>query len=155
MKIALVAINPNPRAPIGDINRLLDEALGQTGFAGRALRSLADYPPAKPWKGRTPSRGPRKGGRRTGNLGRNWRLLTPATNRGTRVWGTTNRTRYGIYVQGPQPGVIRQRQTPNMRDRGWPNITRVGRQTWTFYGYRVRRILMQDDPRIRHPRMGR
>jgi hypothetical protein len=143
------SINPNPKEPIADPTALLEIALGQAGFAGRSLRDLANYPPAQPWKSRPPTRGPRRGGRRTGNLGRNWRLFNNLK-RERWEWGTRNATRYAIYVEGPVPGKPRQRQVPNMRQRGWPNITRVGRQNWTFYRYRVIRILMQNDPGLRY-----
>ncbi len=149
VEVAFVAINPKPKEPIADPSALLEQILGSAGFSGRVNRELATYPPAQPWKSRVPKKGPRKGGRRTGTLGRNWRIYVEQR-RDTWQFGTRNRTAYAIHVEGPVPGEEKRRQTQTMRDRGWPNITRVGRQAWVLYNYRVRRVLMQRDPNLRY-----
>lgn len=90
------------------------------GFEGQ--RRLQKYPAAQPWKGPTPKSGLRKGGRRTGTLGRNWKLAAKSKYSIT----IQNMTPYGVHVQGPPDGPRGARQTANMAARGWPNVKTVG-----------------------------
>lgn len=92
-------------------------------FAFEAQRELQDYPPAMPWKNPPPRTGLRKGGRRTGTLGRNWKI----GGRSQLAIQVTNNTPYGSYVQGPAGKSGKAGgQTQVMADRGWPNVTEVG-----------------------------
>lgn len=153
MPLQLVAINPRPKAVIANIEQRLDEILGAgAGFAGSSLRDLATYPPARPWKRRPPRKGPRAGGRRTGTLGRNWKLRV-AKPRDQWTWSTLNGTRYAVYVEGPNPGEIRRRQTPAMAARDWPSITSVAEKNWRTARPLVIRVLTQRDPRLTYPRL--
>lgn len=91
-------------------------------FAFEGQRFLQAYPPAQPWKGPTPMSGLRKGGRRTGTLGRNWKIAGRTVN----SIEIRNTTPYGVHVQGDPKGGRGSRQTPNMAARGWPNIVDAG-----------------------------
>lgn len=92
-------------------------------FAFEAQRELKTYPPARPWK-RPPTSGIRKGGRRTGTLGKNWRL----GRRGLDSIEVVNNTPYGSYVQGPTGKSGKAGgQTAVMADRGWPSVTNVAK----------------------------
>lgn len=91
-------------------------------LADDIVKRMSVYPTAQPWKSRTPKTGLRKGGRRTGNYGRNWRKV----NRSKGAVDVINPIRYAVWVGGPNdkgPG-----QTSNMKRRGWPSITDVGRE---------------------------
>lgn len=91
-------------------------------FADDVVSQMAKYPPAQPWKSRTPKSGLRRGGKRTGNLGRGWRKV----NRSKGTLDIVNLTPYAVWVEGPKEG-NGPRQTRVMRNRGWQSITDVGR----------------------------
>lgn len=147
--LRLQAIVPK-RAPISDgIRALLTQALGPIGFQGAVIDDLSDYPEARPWKSRPPTSGPRRGGRRTGTLGRNWRPRGPRLTAQGLVTEARNDTDYAIHVQGPPKGRKGRRQTKVMRDRGWPNVTTVGHNQWRRTHPEVVRILTQRDRRLR------
>jgi hypothetical protein len=101
-------------------------------FGGEMVRTMADYPEARPWKSRPPRTGPRAGGRRTGQLGRNWK-----TRHGPSFIEVFNDVGYPGYVEGYAKGAKGQRQTRVMRARGWQRIDEEGRRVWSKY---VRRI---------------
>lgn len=127
-----------------NIEKLLDQAIGVRGFSGEMVRVMANYPPARPWRSRPPRTGPRAGGRRTGNLGRGWRMLR----RGQLHWVTFNLVEYVGFVQGFRRG--RPRQTRVMQQRGWQQVDTEAQRVWERRGYRrtVVRILTQRDPRL-------
>ncbi|KKM07536.1 hypothetical protein LCGC14_1732910 [marine sediment metagenome] len=133
-----------------NLEALIDVQLAQSGFAGNMIREMADYPAAKPWKGPTPKKGLRKGGRRTGGLGRGWKL---STHKRGRLIIVDNKVVYGIHVQGPRPGKRGKRQTKVMRDRNWPNITDTTKRVWRAPRRAIIRILQQRDSRIRRRRL--
>lgn len=92
-------------------------------FAFEAQRDLQKYPAAQPWKSTPPKSGPRKDGRRTGTLGKNWGITAKT---GTSIT-VSNHTPYASYVQGPKDKGGREGgQIANMRERGWPNVSDVG-----------------------------
>lgn len=93
-------------------------------FGFEAQRLLQAYPPAQPWKN-PPKSGIRKGGKRTGDLGKNWRIGRP-----TQTYiEVRNNTPYGSYVQGPTDKSGKAGgQTAVMAARGWPSVTDVGKQ---------------------------
>lgn len=150
------------RQPIatGNLIALLQQEVGALGFAGEMVRRMSDYPPARPWRSRPPTKGPRKGGRRTGAYGRGWRIgaerdLTQTGGGGFRITGSArNRVHYAVFVGGPRPGAYRRRQTDVMRSRGWPSITFEARRGWAKYRPRVVRILTQRDRRLQARRLG-
>jgi len=154
--LRLRAIRPR-EFPLATDNMLalIDEELGRRGFAGGVIEDLANYPAALPWKGPTPKSGPRKDGRRTGTLGRNWRIVRLERTRARRSVEVANQTPYAVYVEGPPRGGQGQRQTANMRERGWPNITAVARKRWAEHQPIIVRILAQRDPRLRRRPMPR
>lgn len=152
MPLRLIAIQPS-RLPMADNTMELVEAqIGALGFARDVINDLANYPPAQPWTSRPPRTGPRAGGRRTGTLGRNWRLPSSlrTVRRGTeRRVEVVNLTEYAVYVQGPPDGPEGARQTPVMAARNWPNITEVAQRRWAEHEGVVVRIITQQDPRLR------
>lgn len=165
--ITIRAITPR-RLPMATNTRaLLEEQLGRTGFAGKVIDDLANYPPQQPRVGERQSLGRRAGNRlkkrafirrgyrRTGRLGKGWRF-GPYNGRVRRrgadlVVEVVNRVPYGIPVQGPRPGAIRRRQTDEMYRRRWPNVTEVSRRRWREHRQLVVRILAQRDPRQAYP----
>lgn len=147
------------RGPIGDPTAQLEALLGQAGFAGAIIRRMANYPPQGPTYGARQSLGVRagartrkrtyvgrKGYRRTGTLGRNWRLLGVGRSGGYIISTVSNRTPYGVYVEGPEDGDKGRRQTAVMRDKGWPNITAASRAEWARWRPRVVRVLVTPPP---------
>lgn len=97
-------------------------------FAFEFTHAMQEYPPWMPWK-RPPTSGPRKGGRRTGNYGRQW--FQTFSSGGNRSWVTVlnhveeNGRQYGIYVGGPKRGVRGRRQAKAMAARGWVSSSTV------------------------------
>lgn len=143
--------------------QLVEEQLGASGFAGDVLHDLAEYPPQEPAAGERQSLGRRfgnrrpkrayiaRGYRRTGTLGRGWRLRGPKR-RGTAILvEVVNRVSYSVHVQGPNPGEPGERQTDDMERRGWASITTVARQRWRERRAAVIRILNNKDQRLRFP----
>lgn len=87
-------------------------------FARDFQREMSEYPPPRPWQGRTPKTGPRADGQRTGRYGLGWQsepILTPLT------VTIVNRVPYARYVGGPH-GV----QRDYLAARGWNSIDDIG-----------------------------
>lgn len=144
---------------------LVERALNETGFAGDMIRAMANYPQQETTTGASVSLGARfgnrkrkgsktgrKGYKRTGTLGRGWKI-------GRRRRGATitsievlNRVAYAVHVQGPRKGQKGRRQTADMRRRGWPNITSESRRVWRKHRPGIIRIINQRDPRVRRSR---
>lgn len=132
---------------------LVDRELAS--FGGEMVRRMAKYPPQQPPIGSRQSIGRRFGSRlakrayirrgykRTGRLGRNWRI------RGQRPGyiRVGNNVEYSVYVQGPLPGEPRRRQTAVMTAKGWQSITTVVNAVWPRYRARLVYVLAQ--PRAR------
>lgn len=160
------------KEPIGEANvaKLLEDALGSTGFAGAMANRMSKYPQKREAIGARSSLGKGfgsafrkrkvlgrgRGYRRTGRYGRDWgshiRLIRGADS----IAGETrNNVRYAVYVggpaQGPAPGT---RQAAVMAEIGWPNITRESQQEWNRWRPRIIRVLTQRDPRITRRRYG-
>jgi hypothetical protein len=137
VEVKLIPIKPS-RAPVGTkgLARELDAAL-ETEFARAVIDEMTKYPPVTPWKNGFPKKGPRRGGRRTGRLGRNWRI----TGR-RRAYSITveNPVDYAIHVEGPRPGRKGRRQTIVFKRRGWPNISTVSKKHWRRTERAVTRI---------------
>jgi hypothetical protein len=125
--------------------KLVERALSQTGFAGDMIRSMADYPGQQ----RTVS-----GYRRTGGLGRGWKIGRRRRGKTVTSIEVLNRVRYAVHVQGPRRGAKGRRQTREMRRRGWPNITTESKRVWRRHRPGIVRIITQRDPRVRRRRSG-
>lgn len=131
-------------APIGtdNIDALVQQYLGASGFAGAMISRMARYPAQRPTTYR-----------RTGDLGRNWRLRGPRRS-GTRIIAeAVNNIPYAVYVEGPRTGGRGQRQTDVMRRKGWQNVTDETRREWPRHRLRIVRIFTQQDPRMRRRRI--
>lgn len=129
------------RAPVSadNLTQLIEQYLGATGFAGDMIREMADYPPQQPTSYR-----------RTGTIGRNWRLDGPRRTATAITAGASNKTKYDVYVQGPKDGSgPGRRQTKVMRSKGWKNITDVTKAVWPKHRVRIVRVLTQHDPAVR------
>lgn len=74
----------------------------------KTLNDLQKYPPALPWKSPPPKTGLRKGGKRTGTLGRNWSMHKSVSG----SVEVSNETPYADWVQG-------EHQTHVMAQRNW------------------------------------
>lgn len=141
----VVAIRPRGEIiATQNLQKLIDAELGLRGFAGEMIRVMADYPAFIPWTSTPPKSGPRRGGRRTGNLGRGWRMRRTAA----LAYEVTNRVPYVGFVQGFRRG--RPRQTAVARSRNWQQIDTETQRVWHRRGYRrnIVRILTQRDPRL-------
>lgn len=74
------------------------------------------YPPWRPWSSRPPASGPRRGGRRTGALGKSWEYNVGALGSGSIALRVQSKgVKYARYVQG-------RNQTRVMRGRGWKTV---------------------------------
>lgn len=155
MGLRFEAIRPRTLPIATNVDDLIDEELGRRGFAGAVVSDLSNYPAAQPWKSRPPTKGPRKGGRRTGTLGRNWRIGRITRQRNRRSIEVVNRTDYAVHVQGPAWGPKNRRQTAEMKSRNWPNVSEVGQARWREFRPIIVRILEARDPRLRRPRFTR
>lgn len=123
MPVELRAILPRRAAvpPAQQIRRGIDRFLRD--FAFGVVREMQEYPPARPWKHRPPSSGPRKGGRRTGFYGREWGV---GVRFGANRVEVVNRAVYAVYVGGPVPGRgPGRRQAHALRARGWKSVSDV------------------------------
>lgn len=152
--IQLTAIVPK-YAPIGDPTQQLLALMGQAGFAGGMIRRMADYPPQQPAFGARQSTGRKYGSRapkraaigprqyrRTGTLGRNWRVTRFGIVGDDFVAGVDNQTPYAVYVQGPATGPgPGTRQTEVMRSKGWQNITDEANEEWARWRPQVVNVL--------------
>lgn len=140
--LRIVAINPNPRVQLNPttISAAIGREMARLGadLVGR----MAKYPPQQPTDYR-----------RTGNLGRNWRMRVYGlgridvynsatstgavrTKRGRRrrsrgVASAARRRPYAVYVQGPKTGnAPGTRQAAVMAGKGWSNITDEANTAW-------------------------
>ncbi len=101
-------------------------------FMTQVQADLKQYPPARPWK-HPPKSGPRKGGRRTGDLGRGWGLNRQDS--GNTVTITlANPVSYATYVQGP-------RQARAMHIRGWEKVETPARKRWREAKPRIEKVI--------------
>lgn len=143
MPLRVRAINPTPAPPIDTrAPGLVAGELGPApiGFAGEMIRRMADYPGQR----ETVS-----GYIRTGDLGRGWKMERFRRTANTLSVDVVNRVGYAGHVQGRKRGRKGERQTREMRRRGWPNIEDTTRNVWRIFRPRVIRILSQRDPRLR------
>ncbi len=131
-------------APIGTDNlaNLIQAQLGATGFAGAMIRRMADYPAQRPTSYR-----------RTGSLGRNWRMRGPRNTGNQIIVEATNTTGYAVFVEGPKTGGRGHQQAAVMKKKGWPNITDAAAAEWPKHQASIARILTQQDPRVRRRRI--
>lgn len=133
------------------LRKLADPSLARSvdaelsSFGGEMVRRMAKYPPDIPPIGQRQSLGIRAGNRlpkrafirrgykRTGRLGRNWRI------RGQRPGyiRVGNNVYYSVFVQGPLPGQPGRRQTAVMTRRGWQSITTEVNAAWPKYRDRI------------------
>lgn len=134
--------------------------LGQSGFAGAMIRKMSDYPPQQPPSGAGVSLGKRAGARtrkgarvgrkpyrRTGTLGRNWKMSRLGTAGDDMMSETTNLVPYAVYVEGEPDAPEGQRQTPVMAAKGWPNVRDAALAEWANYSPAIVRLLTQRDGR--------
>lgn len=143
--IELTAIVPQHEV-IGDPTQQLLALMGEAGFAGNMIRRMADYPPQQPafnsrqstgraYGSRAPKRaafGPRQY-RRTGTLGRNWRITQFGIVGSDFVAGIANLTDYAGFVQGAPDGPPGARQTAVMASKGWQNLRDEGLAEWAIW----------------------
>lgn len=100
-------------------------------WGGRVVNRMASYPAQQPTTYR-----------RTGTLGRNWRLRF-GTENGLIFAAAVNATRYAPFVQGPKDGPRGARQTAVMASKGWQSVSTIGRQEWRASSRRIRDLLKQ------------
>jgi hypothetical protein len=106
-------------------------------FGGDVIREMSKYPPQLPWKHGEPKSGPRRGGRRTGKYGQNWRFgnVRPG------LVEVINQIPYAVPVGGPKDGPKGKRQARAMAARGWPNITDVADRIWAKHRPAIQRVI--------------
>ncbi len=139
--LGLRAIPPSGRRRRFDPQRMVTQVDQQlVRFIGEANRDLATYPPIQPWAHGYPKSGPRKGGRRTGTYGRNWRIMRHQTGKSILL---ANPTSYGWYVGGPLRGPKGRRQARFQTRRGWASVTTAGSRLWPPYAGRITRIIQR------------
>ena len=127
-----------PPVATDTVFKLVQRELGLAGFAGDMIRAMANYPAQQPTSYR-----------RTGNLGRGWKIGRRVRSRQTTSIEVLNRVRYAVRVQGPRRGRKGRRQTAAMRQRGWPDITTESKRVWRRHRPGIIRIITQRDPRVR------
>lgn len=129
MPLGLVAIRPK-RFDIVNIDRpALERANRQ--YALDIGKKMADYPPQRP-----------STYRRTGDYGRGW--FAPGSIKASASEVTlVNRIPYAVYVGGPKYGGRGkgERQTTDMRKRGWKSISDVARSEKKRYVQLVNKAL--------------
>jgi len=130
MPLRIIAIVPKSTKVVNTQLQGLAISREMIAIGADLHQSMAKYPPARPWKSRPPPRGPRRGGRRTGFLGRNWQVKVRREGAVVVEVEVSNKTPYAVYVQGPRRGGKGERQTKVMRDRGWQNITTITQVVW-------------------------
>lgn len=118
MVISLVAILPkhkvsSSKAAREGLNRVLLE------FRRNSMQGLQKYPKWQPWKN-PPKSGPRAGGKRTGNLGRNWKTVEHIKGESITI---SNGVPYAKYVQGTN-----KTQARALAARGWPRVDEIGKK---------------------------
>lgn len=136
--IELRAITPTK--PVGRAPNPVEMAHRLRDYAISVSNRMQDYPPLQSWKGSYPKSGVRKGGKRTGKLGRTWSIEknTPAHTI------LSNATFYAGHVEGYKGrGDGGTHQTAFMAARGWPSITTVSREEWVKHLPRVRSAFRQ------------
>lgn len=152
--ISVTAIIPTHEV-IGDPTQQLLALMGQAGFAGNLVRRMADYPPQQPaysarqslgrtYGSRAPKRaaiGPRQY-RRTGDLGRGWRVGEFGIVGNDFVASIVNLVSYAGYVQGDPDGPDGARQTEVMRSKGWQNIRDEGLAEWARWRPPIMSVLL-------------
>lgn len=145
MTLRFAAITPKLKPIVGDnlLFDLIDGLLRQRGFAGGMVKRMQSYPAAKPWRSRVPTKGPRKGGKRTGALGRGWRM----TKTGPGFSEVSNKVKYTVWVEGPQSGPGKK-QLDGMRVRGWPAIDDEVLREWRIHRPLIIKLLTQVDGRL-------
>jgi hypothetical protein len=148
------------REVIGDPSRQIEALLGTAGFAGGMIKRMARYPAQQPPYGAGVSLGRRAGARtrkgtrvgpkqyrRTGDLGRGWRM-TALGRRGDEFYSeVANQIPYGPYVQGKSSGRKGERQTAVMASKGWQSITPEAHDEWARWRPLIVRVLVQTDTR--------
>lgn len=127
-----------PPVATDQVFKLVERELGLVGFAGDMIRAMANYPTQQPTSYR-----------RTGNLGRGWKIGRRVRARQTTSVEVLNRVSYAAHVQGPRKGRKGRRQTAVMRRKGWPNITTESKRVWRKHRPGIVRIITQRDPRVR------
>lgn len=87
-------------------------------WGAQVERGAKQYPAWMPWKNTPPKTGPRKGGRRTGNLGREWTHDIVESGDGPlgRCYNKMGKAPYAPFVQG------KEKQARAMAKRGWRKI---------------------------------
>lgn len=116
MPIHLEAILPKKYHNAKTAREALDGLLKM--FQVEAAQELQRYPPWRPWKN-PPKSGVRAGGKRTGNLGRNWGTYRLVSGKSIEM---VNKTTYAKYVQGDAKSQARA-----LAARGWQRVDEVGR----------------------------
>src|SRR3972149_10870196 len=118
-----------PKKPPVAVSMIAIQA-GLRAFSLDMVRQMQSYPPITPWKHGFPKSGLRKGGKRTGTLGKNWSYdLKP----GEAV--VANRVPYAGYVEGYKGrGSKGEKQTAVMAARGWFSISDEGKGVWARHG---------------------
>lgn len=117
MAIHFDAVLPKRYHTSKEAKASLDDLLKR--FQVEAQRELQRYPPWRPWKYPPPKSGPRRDGRRTGSLGRNWGSYRLESGKQITL---ENKTEYARYVQGDA-----KTQARHMAARGWQRVDEVGR----------------------------
>lgn len=121
--------------PVAGLQTEIDRELRD--FGGEFIRVMSHYPSQQPWKHGEPKSGPRRGGRRTGKYGQNWRFgnVRPG------LVEVINQIPYAVHVGGPKAGPKGKRQARAMAERGWPNMTDEANRIWAKHQPAFRRIL--------------
>lgn len=130
----------------------------QTTFAGNVIRRMSDYPPQETTWGagqslgkkfgaskRKRARTGRKGYRRTGRYGRNWRI----SGRRRGYVEVSDPVEYAVYVGGPKEGPKGGRQARAMGRRGWTRIDTVVAEEWPKSRARIVAIFAASNRRRR------
>lgn len=159
--LSLEAITPKTQVIATDVYAQAQAYIGNAGFAGGMIRRMANYPPQQPPFGSRQSLGVKAGARtrkrstlgprqyrRTGTLGRNWRITFNGIRGNDLVTEVTNATEYGVYVEGPKVGDIGKRQTAVMASKGWPNITDAAALEWAIWRPGIVRLFAQQGARL-------
>lgn len=117
--IRIRALTPKRQITAAGIQREFNRYL--RNFRDEFIEEMEEYPPEQPWRSRTPTSGPRAGGRRTGAYGRGWRENVRFTPQSVII---INPVRYAIVVGGSRSGSPGQAHV--LADRGWKSIEDVG-----------------------------
>lgn len=118
MTIRVEAILPKKVISAEASERILRKYLRD--FATGVQKEMSEYPPRQPWKSRTPRKGPRSGGKRTGQYKAGWKS---APIYGRASVSIINPVEYAAVVGGPK--AARPGQIGTHRRRGWKSISTV------------------------------